>query len=674
MATEERLDEILLKTKQGSTSTLPDELSYLITAFIPSQTSDHRAKAYLILSAFCQGVRQAHPSNGQQPDPGTDALVKVFSPLIIPRLEETNENDLLVGISFLTALFQVDSQSAASIFQHDMVLDLIMDSVELSPSAELSLHVAHLLGQACGYKQSRAAITSQATAWLEEKSRSTQDTALRAAAAISLIKLKRGGASDRAENDPSAVVDASEATDESLVGVMKRLVIDGGDQSSLADAVEGLAYSSTDPSVKEEISKDPQFLKRLFVLVPKRKPGTIMESVATILYGVLVIVSNVCAYRPQLTEEQKQIEKLRSMAKAKNGSGQNAGSDTLNDETHVKERIKRLLSAGVLDVFAAAVPGADTPGIRLAVGKALLDIVTDKDNRGKVLQHGGAKLLLSLIQKATSEAKSDSALDPVHLQPVQALAKLAITSSPFQVFGPNVEAMYDAIRPFSLMLQHPQSTQLQKFEALMALTNLTSASPEVGTRVADANELLSKVEFLLLDDHPLVQRAAMELICNLIAGSDKVFESYTSINAGAQSKIQIILALCDADDLQTRLASSGALATLCSAPGACQALLSLQKERHRVLPILTLLIDPSCAPKEEDETLPESHPGLVHRGIVCACKFLLSIEDMGTRKTIVQEAKDAGLVKALENVVKQIKAAEIVQPALQTLKFLAESK
>ncbi|THV07471.1 hypothetical protein K435DRAFT_833368 [Dendrothele bispora CBS 962.96] len=664
-----RLDEILDKTKQDSTTNLlPDELSYLIAAFTPSQSSEHRTKAYLILSAFCQGVRQAHPSNGQQSDPGTEALVKTFSPLILPHLEETNESDLLVGISFLTALFQVDWQSAASIFQQDLILELVMDSVELSPSLELSLHVAHLLGQACGYKPSRTSLSSQAMTWLEEKSRSTQDTALRAAVAIALIKLKRGSATDKTENDPSAAIEVNTATDANLVTVMKGLIIDGGDQSSLADAVEGLAYSSTDAAVKEEISRDKQFLERLFALVPERKT-VVTESASTILYGILVIISNVCAHKPQLTEEQKQIEKLRQMAKAKNG--QNTGADELNDDPHVKERIKRLLAAGALGVFSAAVPRADTPGVRLTVGKALLDIVTDKENRGKVLQHGGAKTLISLIQKATSETKPNSTIDVIYLQPIQALAKLAITSSPVQVFGPNAGALYDAIRPFSLMLQHPQSTQLQRFEALMALTNVASASPDAATRVANADGLLSKAEFLVLDDHPLIQRAATELLCNLVVGSDKVFENYTSVNSGAKSKLQIILALCDAEDLQTRLAASGALATLTTAPGACEALLSLQQERHRVFPILTLLIDPSCAPKDEDETLPGSDPGLMHRGVVLANNLFPKFKTAGNRKVLFQEANDAGLVKALENVMKQSKQ-DIAQTASSALKSLTE--
>ncbi|KAE9398518.1 hypothetical protein BT96DRAFT_920833 [Gymnopus androsaceus JB14] len=648
------------------TTALPDELSYIITAFIPSEPSESRSKAYLILSAFCQGVRQAHPPNGQEPDPATEALVKIFSPLVIPRLEETTENDLLVGISFLTALFQVDWQSASLIFQHEMVQELIMDSVELTPSAELSLNVAHLLGQACGYKPCRAALSPQATQWLESKSRTTQDASLRAAAAIALIKLKKGSVADSAADDLTASP-AANPVDDGLATVMKKLVIDGSDQSSLADAVEGLAYLSTDATIKEEISKDSQFLKRLFSLVPKRKSTAITESTSTILYGVLIIIANVCAYRPQLTEEQKQMEKLRKMAKSTGTSSE--GSDSLNDDVRVKDRVKRLITAGVLDVFATALPSTDTPGIRINIGKALLDIVTDKDNRGKVLQHGGAKLLILLIQKATSELKDKAELDVAYLPPIQALAKLAITSSPVAVFGPNEGALFDAIRPFYLLLRHSAAKQLQRFEALMALTNLASATPEVSSRVANTDGLLDHVELLLLDDHPMVQRASVELLCNLIAGSEKVFDRYSGADGAGKSKLRIILALSDVEDLQTRLAASGALATLTSAPSACKALLDIQRERHRVFPILTLLIDPSAAPAD-DQLDNECYPGLVHRGVVCACNLLLSAEAETDRKVMRKEAEESGLVKALQNTVENNGMAQIVQSASEALKFL----
>ncbi|KAF9270670.1 ARM repeat-containing protein [Marasmius fiardii PR-910] len=646
---------------------LPDELSYIITAFSPS--SDNRSKAYLVLSAFCQGVRQSHSSKQLDgTDPATEALAKVFSSLILRRLEETNEDDLIIGISFLTGLFQVDWQTAASIFQQETVLELVMDSVELKPSAELSVQVARLLGQASGYKPSRAIFSPEVISWLEY-ARNSKDSALRAASAIAIIKLAKGSVVDSPSTDPSFSNSDSKPTNvDGLAEVMKELVIsnDSHASSPLADAVEGLAYMSIDSAVKENISRDTVFLKRLFSLVPKRKSGNALESSSPLLYGILVIIANMCSYRPQLTEEQKQIEKLRKMAKS-NPQGTEA-TEALENDDKVRERVKRVLGAGAMEVLASIAMQTDTLGIRVTLGKALLDIVSDKENRGKVLQHGGAKILIGLINKAASlsTTKGSTSLDVVHLQPVQALAKLAITASPVQVFGPDIGATHDAIRPFSIMIQHSSSTQLQQFEALMALTNLASASPETSNRVAGSDGLVNKVETLLLDDHPMIQRAAVELICNLVVGSDEFFEKY----ATSKSKLQIFVALSDAEDLGTRLAASGTLATLLSSPSACRELLSLQLDRHRVLPILTQLIDPSVGASGEES---ESHPGLVHRGVVCARQFILGIDEKKSRKQVCKEAKEAGLPDALNNIVRDKKVPpEVLKIASEVLKVLSD--
>jgi len=682
------LDILLKKTQDpvSSSALLPDELSYLITAFLPSQPITLRSKGYLVLSAYCQGVRHSYSVKGKQPDPATESLVNVFAPLIISRLADSDDV-LLVGISFLTALFQVDWESASSIFLQDGVIDFVMDSVDLTPSAQLSLHVAHLLGQASGNKPCRAIISSQSVQWLESNSRQTNDSALRAAAAIALVKLSRGSAADDIDSTGSEG-QTGKGNDEELAKVMKGMIISGSNLSSTTDAIEGLAYLSVDPVVKEALSKDSMFLSRLFALVPRRKVVPSLNSAevnSALLYGIFVIISNICAYRPRFTEEQVQVEKLRRMAKAGKSPAQD--SSALESDEDVKERVRRLVSCGVLDVFAA-VPGIESLGIRVNAGKALLSIIEDNGNRGRVLQSGGAKVLMLIIKHATSVSSSGSAKPPVldvtHLQPIQALAKLAITSSPVQVFGPNEGAAYDAIRPLSIMLLHPSSTLLQRFEALMALTNLSSRSPETASCVAKADGMMNKVELLLLEEHPLIRRASMELICNLIAGSDEVFERYggTENPSGSKSKLQVLLALSDVDDLPTRLAASGALATLTAAPSACHALISLQLERRRVLPILAQLIDPSTSHVEGDTEERDNeggHHGLVHRGIVCARNFLINIVDEATQRGISKDAEEAGLVRALVNVVKAQPESgrvdeSILRPAAEALKFLTNKK
>lgn len=618
--------------------------------------------------------------------------MKAFGPPVMSRLADTDETALLASVSFLTALFQVDWESASSIFQQDGVLEAVTDSVDLAPSGQLAYGVAQLLSQACGHKPCRAMLTPQSIQWLEYASRSSSDLNLRAGATTALIKLSKGSASDHSEAtggaDGAGPVrnETGTRTDEDLAASMKEIVVSGDDPTSISDAVEGLAYLSVDPTIKETLSLDTAFLHRLFSLIPRRKAtGESPEPASTLIFGVLVVISNLCAYRPRLTEEETQIQKLREMAKAnKSTTKAPSAASNLDDEENVRTRIRRLVDAGVLDIFSAAIR-TDSPGIRSASGKALLSIVEDKDNRGKVLQSGGAKVLILIIKHATSNSTSKpfnsaSPLDPSTLGSIQALAKLAITASPVQVFGPNEGAVYDAIRPLSLMLQGPSSTLLQRFESMMALTNLSSQSPETASRIAQSEGLMNKIELLLLEDHTLVRRAAMELVCNLIAGSDEVFERYGGGNlTSTKSKLQVVLALSDVEDLPTRLAASGALATLTGAPSACLALVALQSERHRVFPILAQLIDPSMARRDDsDEEEPndnETHPGLVHRAIVCTRNIFLGISDKVLRQKLSKEAKEAGLLQALLNFIKADggrSGEAVLRPAAETLKVMMD--
>jgi Myosin-binding striated muscle assembly central len=666
--------DVLLKRVSFDNNLLPSEVTHLISAFLTTRSDSTivRPKAYQILSAFCQDARA---SKGKEFDAATKIITTTFAQATLQYLGETNETSLLTGISFLTALFQVDLQAACSIFAEDGLIENLTDNIDLSPSDVLSQNLAHLLGQACGHKGCRGIITPQIVRWLEFKSGQTGDPILRGAAAVALIKMYKGAASDGPENGtPEVRIERSDKLATMMVEIVK-----SEQTSSVVDAIEGLGYLSMESTVKDLLSNDKIFLKKLFALVPFQKSSAYNDPNPTLVYGVLVIIFNLVAYRPRLSEEQKQMENLKRMTKAGKGPAAPEAVSSLDNDDHVKARIHSVMEANVLPVFSSAVSSSISLGVMINVGKSLLSIVEEKENRGPVLQAGGAKVLQIIIRKGLSRAggTSDdrkSHLDALDLEPIQALAKLAITSSPVQVFGPNVGAMYDAIRPLSILLQHPSSNLLQRFEAVMALTNLASQSADMASRIASAEGLLNKVELLLLEEHTLVRRASMELICNLIAGSDATFERYGGEES--KSKIHVLLALSDVDDLPTRLAASGALAILTSAPSACRTLITLQFERHRFLPIMTQLIDPSAAPVTEDhQDQPlEAQPGLVHRGIVCIRNVFNSISDDQTRETIAKEAKEAGLLEAIVQIMKQDGIAKtILQQAAEALTLLASA-
>jgi len=643
---DEKLNLILKKGPQYNLTS--EELTFLAFSFLPtnSDAASLRPKAYVVLSVICQEARRTE-SKRINPDDATQLLVRTFSSVVERFFAETEERPLLAGACFLTALFQVDHLAASSIFTKDGLLEGVMDSIDLSPSSSLSQEVARLLGQACGHKSCRRMLTPQIVRWLEFKSLQTTDLVLQCAASVALIKLSKGATSDSPE-DKTLEVGSSE-TNNLAKGLTE--IIASGQGFTCVEAVEGLAYLTVEPALKESLASNPPFLKQLFALMPTKKSATTNPA---IIYGVTVVICNLSSFRPPLTEEEKQVEKLKRMTKQ--GKAFPADEDKaslLDNDEHVKARIRSLISCGVLPVFPAAITATDSKGVRLNVGKSLLCIVEEKENRGAVLQAGGAKVLQTIIKQSpfweSHSAKETRDVDASELLPIQALAKLSITSSPIQVFGPNIGAIYDAIRPLSVLLQHPSSNLLQRFEAMMALTNLASHSPDVAARITKVGGVVDKAELLLLDDHNLVRRASVELICNLIVGSDEAFDRYTSGDRSSASKIHIFLALSDVDDLPTRLAASGALATLSAAPGACKTLIDLQFESHRFFTVLKQLIDPFPPP---DTQSPEMNMGLVVRGVVCVANVFKSIKSNAVREQISKEGMESGLLQALIQLAK----------------------
>ena len=651
----------------------PDELSYLITSFAPTHDHGKRSKAFLVLASYCQGVRAStEQTRDDAQDPGAQALSRIFLPIVQARIAEAQEADVVVGLSFLTALFQVDWKAASDVFQQEAVLASIIDILDLYPSELVSREAARLLSQACGHKACRSSLTAEITQWLEAAVRQKKDVPLRAIAAVAITKLSRGAGTDAL----AVSADNSKQTaDQDLVELMKGILMEDRTDSSL-DAVEGLAYMSVEPSVKEDLSKDSPFLKKLFSFIPtgRRASSTPPDaSNHSLIYGILSIIHSLSVYRPPISPDQEQVMKLRRMAKPGATSPQGPEekiSDVLEDDQYVRERGRNLVKNGALNVLATAIRLADSDGVRLTVGRILLNLSVDKENRGKILQSGGARTLGEIIRKALSAKQSE--VDVSILEPTQALAKLAITSSPTQVFGPDPGAVYDAIRPFAILLTHPESSLLQRFEAIMALTNLSSQGAEAAGRVAQADGLLTKIEFLMLEDHVLIRRAATELVCNLVACSDIVFKRYSDGNA-AKSRLHILVALSDVEDLPTRLAASGALASLTSSPDACRSLYELERDHRRILSILTTTIDPSFGSDGSEPHVKASpDPGMVHRGVVCIRNLFINLEPT-LRETLKESSDLTGILNVLIAVTKgNAEKPEILQPTAEALKCLMD--
>ncbi|KAJ9094401.1 hypothetical protein QFC21_005940 [Naganishia friedmannii] len=535
------------------------------------------------------------------------------------------------------------------------------------------------------------------------------------------------------------------------------------DAESITSALEGLAYTSSQPELKSVLANDAQFLQAL-VGIAKSLPASTSRAKTSGLsasysvdmtagnasqsangnqaaaYGLATIMYNLFARRLVLSQEQKQLEALKKMANAgattaKKTMGQAVGSanqveDEAMSEDAVHARVQKGIKNGAVEAITALAK-MDSIKVKQVVGGVLLALVHERQDRLEVVKQGGCKTLRSVISAlldlpvAEHDKAEWSAIGKDSLSALQALAKLVITSPPAQLFGTETTtAAMDTVRPMALLLLHPESSLLQRFEAMMALTNLASVDPAVGQRIcmyksgyrpkgaavggagdsaataaSGNNEVLQAVESQMLEDHRMVRRAAVELVCNLMT-SDESFARYSgdfipdynpSITTAEQARkastprLHILLALTDVRDLPTCLAASGALAMLTQSETACGILLVLGGDSTKVWEKIGGLLAPLKAEndaagndvdfdeEEEDDieeisTLPPNH-GLVHRGLTITLNLFQHIQKSPPyeKAKAFKNADTCGLTSHLINLLaiwtdKNLLAAKEVTP------------
>lgn len=731
----------------------PNELKAMALA---PETLDHTL-GYLVLSTIVSCLREQYTIRKVPVDDQTIQIARLFYEEFDLGMRETDTFKLIQFLRCADTFLQVDAQLGAHMYLRDGVREFLKKLTELYPDdVVLWRRKSVYLSLASGVAVCRPHVRKHFQSWLQEQARNSRDIITRSSSAVALTKLSRA-VGDAATPEQGLWVtgipntgDAEEearqkiAQDTELTALMKGLVISNSEEEDIAptlDAIEGLAYLSAEPTLKESLSIDADFLKHLFSLVPTtRKQNNLIarqiddaptaKTSTALTYGISVIISNLVCYPPYLTEEQSQLDRLRRMARpgatSKDGRLQDpdkAEDQRLESDEAVAERGRRLINAGVLPVLAALVK-AESGSTRVALASSYLALAEPQENRGVILQNGGAKALAILSRAGslpllpngdpfplfTNDQAKDFALrSPQDLIAIQALAKFTITTSPKLLFGASETDITDAIQPFHYLLLHPESSLLQRFEATMALTNLASVSAVAANRIATA-EVASKLEVLMLDDNIMLRRAAVELVCNTITTEtmlpryggapavndlNAIAASFSSPPAPAViSRVHVLLGLSDVEDVKTQLAASGALATLLPvSPAACKALLSVPKGPPSVFVILGDIVDPSRLEEVgEDEASAvgsqsqESQDSgemlqLAHRGVVCIWSLLSTAHRLGMEDCVLKAADDEQIAAALVKLIKPLMVGEarmtpgprqIIMTAAQALQWLNE--
>ena len=345
--------------------------------------------------------------------------------------------------------------------------------------------------------------------------------------------------------------------DLSLIELLHRVLLN--EKQSNDAVLEILVYISTVGTLKEILISD-------FVLIDNLKA---LITNPDYQYGVATIFSHLATFSKRLTEEEKQVLEIQRMAKAA------PPQDEYDLPQYVEKRIELLIEYGVVQELSKL--KTDRVITLLSIAEIVNAAASNVKYRGMLAQWGFCKKMISLAYSVMSNRDLTLTQDQ-KIVPGHALAKILISTNPEQsVYG---NLALDAIKPLLFTIKETTSTLIQ-FECLLALTNLAGVNDEVRSRLINLDGL-SLCEGWQFAEHPMIRRAATELLCNLIA-HPAVFVKYMD---PSYNGIQIMTALSDDDDFETQRAASGALAMLSSEP----ATIPLMVKQSRFFEIMKHLV------------------------------------------------------------------------------------
>lgn len=569
-----------------------------------------------------------------------------FSRLITAKVAKARNDDLIAAFSAAAAVFPVVPAVTSSLFLTDGFLQSVVPLLHReakSPKVEVAL--LELFNAACLDRTCREAIEKNCGEWLSHILSNGTDASSELAAVV-LAKVR---ASEK--NDSSGSNGKPHEDDTSIQRLIDRFKSQSLNThvSSFSNLIEGLAFSSMKPEVKEQLTHDPTFLKGLFDVLTSDLEDT------SLLYGGLMIIANLTRYLPNLSAEQKKMSELKAYAEANKAS---ATSHPLDDDEHVMARCNTLIDAKIMTLLNEC-GKSSLKSIHDLASKIILSLSKNQKYRGKLAQQGCVKLLLSILGP-----KSGSPV-PTFNETTQnashALARILISVNPSHVFPfSGFPQITSAIRPLVALLSPSQASfsvdqprdLLPVFESLLALTNLAS-SPDTSAAESIVRQAWDVLEDLLLSTNTFIQRASCELICNLMTCESGIVKFADGSKRAAQ-RLHILLALTDVDDIATRRAAGGALAMLTEYDASIAAVL----ERPRGVNLLLGLCQ-------------ESNDDLVHRGIVCIRNLTCTASgDIGSRAR--ETVKKSNGVDILKNCLKRCSNPSILQAGVEALKPLVE--
>ena len=159
------------------------------------------------------------------------------------------------------------------------------------------------------------------------------------------------------------------------------------------------------------------------------------------------------------------------------------------------------------------------------------------------------------------------------------IGKLLVTTNPALL---TVSQRIGSIQPLIQLVKDNDSTDLQKFEALLSLTNLAGFDDETKQRIVSERGI-SVFSYAMFSDHLMVRKAATEAMSNMVPHPEVI----NYLRQPEKLKVWVAFASDFVENYECARAAAGCLAMIAIDPDIAQELCKLNNTRSMMESVLS---------------------------------------------------------------------------------------
>lgn len=338
---------------------------------------------------------------------------------------------------------------------------------------------------------------------------------------------------------------------------LTRQDIDNYSGSPVERGIELLSYLSTRTLVKEEIahgtslcsSSSQSILEKLVELSGKNLKSTHVFALSNIFASIAVsveILQEEAFADKEITLED--YDKYQSIGKSEEELKEMESQKEKDDPEAVSLRIRKMVKKNVPQALINLLDTSSSENAFGQIAIALTRMAGEQSVRGFMIQQGCLSACIEITRDSTHSDTEKTSIRQVH----HCIAKLLVTTNPSLL---TVSQRMGSIRPLIQLVKDNESSDLQKFEALMSLTNLGSIDNETKNRIVSERGI-AVFSYAMFSNHEMVRQAATEAMCNLASHPDML----DHIRKPETMKVWVAFASDFEDNLECARASIGCLA------------------------------------------------------------------------------------------------------------------